>query len=80
MHEWRDKAGMLLLRSSDEIQRILVAGGYKQSTELLKISCKNTADCGQWTLIAPLSKTLDATWLLFFNERIFVIGRFQITL
>ncbi len=80
MHEWRDKPGMLLLRSNDEMQRILVAGGFKQSTELLKISCKNTADCGQWTLISPLSKTLDETWLLFFNERILAIGRFHIAL
>ncbi len=80
MHEWRDKAGMLLLRSSEKMQRILVAGGYKQSTELLKISCKNTADCGQCTLVSPLSKKLDETWFLFFNEQIFAVGRFHITL
>ncbi len=80
MHEWRDKAGMLLLRGSDEMQRILVAGGYKQTTELLKISCENTADCGQWTLNASLSKKLDETWILFFNEQIFAIGRFHVTL
>ncbi len=75
MHKTRLGPGMLLLSGNEEIQRILVAGGYGQSAELLTISCTDTADSGQWTLIAPLSKPFSRSALVCFNGRIFAFGR-----
>ncbi len=74
MHESRMRPGMLLLSGNEEIQRILVAGGCDQSAELLTIACTDTADSGQWTLIAPLSKPFNAT-LVWFHGRLLAFGR-----
>ncbi len=74
MHQSGVKPGMLLLNGSEESQRILVAGGYTRTTELLTISCINSADRGQWTLITPLSAPFDNTFLVCFNGRLFAIG------
>ncbi len=65
MHESRFKPGMLLLTGDEQIQRILVAGGVRNTTEMLKISFANAADRGQWTLIAPLSIFFDETFLVW---------------
>ncbi len=44
------------LLSSGHKQRVLVAGGVNSTAEILLLSCSDPSDCGQWTLIAPLSK------------------------
>ncbi len=75
MHEAREKSGVLLLNDGEEIQRILVAGGRNQTAEVLKISCTNAEDRGQWTLIAPLSSAFNETSLVCFNGRILAFGR-----
>ncbi len=80
MQECRTKAGMLLLSGDEKTQRILVVGGHRDTTELLTISCTNTQDRGQWTLLAPSSKFLFQAHLLFFNGRILAIGRFHMYL
>ncbi len=41
MHERRFKPGMLFLTDDEQIQRILVAGGCRNTTEMLKIACIN---------------------------------------
>ncbi len=80
MHECRAKAGMLLLSGNEELQRILVVGGFKETTEILTISCTNTKDRGQWTQLAPSSKKFFETSLVFFNGRILAIGMFHMCL
>ncbi len=75
MRESRFKPGVLLLSDDEKTQRILVAGGGRNTTELLKISCAKQADQGQWTSIAPLSSIFNATSLVFFNNRILAFGR-----
>ncbi len=80
MRESRFKTGVLLLSDDKEIQRILVAGGFINTSELLKISCANAADRGQWTLIAPLSNKFNEKTLVCFNGRILAFGKCQLCL
>ncbi len=79
MHERRFKPGMILLTDDEQIQRILVAGGRRNTTEMLKIACTNTSDRGQCTLIAPLSKLFNETFLVCFNGRILAFGKCHLT-
>ncbi len=73
----RDRPGMLLLQAGGERQRVLVAGGGRSSTaEILQLSCSDFSDCGQWTLIAPLSTLFFETSLVECRNRIFAIGSF----
>ncbi len=77
MHEGRDgRPGMLLLPSGGDRQRVLVAGGESRTAESLQLSCSDPSDCGQWTLIAPLSDECYDTLLVEWNNRIFAIGSF----
>ncbi len=78
MHERRYQPGMLLLSGNEEIQKIVVAGGCKNTAELLTLTWRNTADLGQWTLIAPPPEHFDTTSLVCFNDCILAIGKFQI--
>ncbi len=80
MHESRLKPGVLLLRLSgnEENHRILVAGGGRNTAELLTIAYKNPSDRGQWTLISPLSRRFFETSLISFNGRILAIGRLPV--
>ncbi len=80
MHTERTKAGVLLLDGNGDIQRILVAGGWSNTAELLKISCTNTSDRGQWTIIAPLSTFFNETSLVCFNGRILAFGKCHLRL
>ncbi len=80
MHESRFKPGVLLLTDDEQIQRILVAGGVSNTTEMLTIACANAADRGQWTLIAPLSKLFEETSLVCFNGRILALGKCHLCL
>ncbi len=75
MREAREKPGVLLLNDDEEIQKILVAGGCNQTAELLTISCLDTADSGQWTLIAPLSKPFNGSSLVWFDGCMLAFGR-----
>ncbi len=75
MREAREEPGMILLNDDEKIQRILVAGGCTKNAELLTIACTNTSDRGQWTFIAPLSKSFRPTLLVCFNGRILAFGR-----
>ncbi len=77
MNEPRFKPGVILLSGNEETQRILVAGGCKNTAELLKLTWRNTADLGQWTLIAPQPELFDTTSLVCFNGCILAIGRFR---
>ncbi len=77
MHEDReDRPGVLLLLSGGDRQRVLVAGGIESTAEILQLSCSDPSDCGQWTLIAPLSTEFDSTFLVPCSNRIFAIGAF----
>ncbi len=78
MHECRAKAGMLLLSGNEEIQRILVVGGFKETTEMLTLSYSNNKDRGQWILQTYSSKKFFDTSLVFFNGRILAIGMFHV--
>ncbi len=80
MHESRFKPGMILLTDDGQIQRILVACGCRNTTEMLTIACTNTSDRGQWTLIAPLSKCFYETSLVWFNSRILAFGKCHLCL
>ncbi len=77
MHEGRiDRPGMLLLQAGGDRQRVLVAGGYSRTAEILQLSCSDPSDCGQWTLIAPLSKYFSFPFLVEWSNRIFAIGSY----
>ncbi len=77
MHEGRiDRPGMLLLQAGGDRQRVLVAGGRSSTAEILQLSCSDPSDCGQWTLIAPLSVEFYETLLFEWSNRIFAIGSF----
>ncbi len=79
MHEGRDeRPGMLLLQAGGDRQRVLVAGGESRTAEILHLSCSDPSDCGQWTLIAPLSKYFSFTFLVEWSNRIFAIGSFLV--
>ncbi len=78
MHATPEKPGMLLLNDDEEIQRILVAGGWRSTAELLTIVCTDTSDRCQWTLIAPLSQRMNETNLVWFNGCIFALCSFQV--
>ncbi len=81
MLESRLKPGVLLLlplSGNEENHRVLVAGGGRNTAELLTIAYKNTSDRGQWTLISPLSRRFFEASLICFNGRIFAIGRFHV--
>ncbi len=71
----RDRPGMLLLQAGGDRQRVLVAGGGSRTAEILHLSL---SDCGQWTLIAPLSKYFSITFLVEWSNRIFAIGSFLV--
>ncbi len=75
MHEARVEPVVLLLNDDEKIQRILVAGGYRNTAELLTIACTNPSDRGQWTSIVPLSMSLKVASLVYFNGRILAFGR-----
>ncbi len=72
----RDRPGMLLLQAGGDRQRVLVAGGGSRTAEILQLSCSDSSDYGQWTLIAPLSDEFFDTLLVEFSNRIFAIGSF----
>ncbi len=77
MHEARGwRPGMLLLPSGGDRQRVLVAGGFTATAEILHLSCRDPSDSGQWTRIAPLSTRFSSTSLVEFNNRVFAIGSF----
>ncbi len=66
----------MLLLSGGHKQRVLVAGGVSSTAEILQLSCSDPSDCGQWTLIAPLSKDFLSPSLVEWSNRIFAIGSF----
>ncbi len=77
MHEGRSqRPGMLLLQAGGDRQHVLVAGGRSSTAEILQLSCIDPSDCGQWTLIAPLSEWFHETSLVQCSNRIFAIGSF----
>ncbi len=78
MHNMRVKPGVLLLSDIGDTKRVLVAGGWENTAELLTVRCTNTGDRGQWTLIAPLSTSFNTTSLVCFNTRILAFGRFYV--
>ncbi len=79
MNEGRiDRPGMLLLQAGGDRQRVLVTGGRGRTAEILQLSCSDPSDCGQWTLIAPLSEYFSFTFLAKFGNRIFAIGSFLV--
>ncbi len=77
MNEGRiNRPGMLLLHAGGDRQRVLVVGGESSTAEILHLSCSDSSDCGQWTLIAPMSEYFSFTFLANFGNRIFAIGSF----
>ncbi len=75
MNERRDeRPGMLLLHAGGDRQRVLVAGGCSDTGEILQLSYRDPSDCGQWTLIAPLSEWFCDTFIVEWSNRILAIG------
>ncbi len=78
MSEGRGSPGVLQLdRPEDDlcIQRVLVAGGGRNSAEILRINCSDASDRGQWTQIGPLSSELATTFLVALNGRVLAFGK-----
>ncbi len=77
MHDARKcRPGMLLLSSSGDRQRVLVAGGFTATAEILHLSCRDPNYRGQWTRIAPLSTEFYYTFLVEFDNRVYAISLF----
>ncbi len=77
MCDGRGSPGMLQMGppgESPRIQRVLVAGGWRDTAEILKVDCTDASDRGQWTRIGRLSRTLKATTLIALNDRVLVFG------
>ncbi len=70
------RPGMLLLQAGGHRQRVHVAGGESRTAEILHLSCSDPSDCGQWTLIAPLSDYFLFTFLVEWRNRIFATSAF----
>ncbi len=78
MSEGRGSPGVLQLdRPEDDlcIQRVLVAGGGRNSAEILRIDCSDASDRGQWTQIGALNRTLPTTFLVALHGRVLAFGK-----
>ncbi len=77
MSEGRGSPGVLQIGppgGNDRIQRVLVAGGWRNTAEVLRIDCCDASDCGQWTQIGPLTHELERAFLVILGDRILVFG------
>ncbi len=63
MLKGRDHPPRMLLLAGGDRKRVLVAGGYSSTIEVLQISFSNPSDWGHWTRIVPVSKELYFTIL-----------------
>lgn len=70
------KPGMIQLEQvgSSDVQKVLVAGGWSRTTEVLKFSCNDPFDCGQWTIVGPLTRLFKSTFLVGLKDSIFAFG------
>ncbi len=78
MSEGRGSPGVLQLDRLEGdlcIQRVLVAGGGRNTAEILRINCSDASDRGQWTQIGPLSRTLPTTFLVALHGRVLAFGK-----
>ncbi len=76
MNNARSQPGRLRLDylGDADIQKVLVAGGNNDTAEILTISCSDEADMGQWTLIEPLTRQFNLTFLSATSGRILAFG------
>ncbi len=76
MNNRRRQPGILSLDHLGDVnvQKVLVAGGNNDTSEILTISCSDEADKGQWTLIEPLKWKLGSTILTIVDSRILAFG------
>ncbi len=82
MSEGRCWAGVLQLGSpgsDDRTQRVLVAGGGRNTAEILRVDCCDASDLGQWTRIGLLSRPLSVTFLVSQNDRVLAFGELMVT-
>ncbi len=77
MSDGRCGPGVLQLgppEGSTRIQRVLVAGGYRDTAEILKVDCTGASDRGQWTQIEPLTRPFEGTLLVAMSARVLIFG------
>ncbi len=77
MFEGRCRPGVLQLGlpgGIDRIQRVLVAGGWSNTAEILRIDCTGASDRGEWTRIGPLTRELEITYLVALSSRVLAFG------
>ncbi len=77
MSEGRCRPGVLQLGppgGNDRIQRVLVAGGWSNTAEILRIDCTDASDRGEWTRIAPLTRELEITFLVTLSNSLLAFG------
>ncbi len=77
MSEGRCRPGVLQLGppgGNDRIQRVLVAGGWRNTAEILRIDCTDASDRGEWTRIGPLTRELETAFLVALSSRVLAFG------
>ncbi len=77
MSEGRCRPGVLQLGppgGNDRIQRVLVAGGWSNTAEILRIDCSDASDRGEWTQIGHLTRELETTFLVALSSRVLAFG------
>ncbi len=77
MSEGRCRPGVLQLGppgGNDRIQRVLVAGGWRNTAEILRIDCTDASDRGEWTRIGPLTRELEITFLVALSSPVLTFG------
>ncbi len=78
MSEGRCQPGVLQLdRPEDDlcIQRVLVAGGGRETAEILRVDCTDASDRGQWTQVGHLTRKLYVTFLVALGDHVLAFGK-----
>ncbi len=78
MSDGRCDAGVLQMgppQGGTRIQRVLVAGGGRETAEILRIDCPDASDHGQWTQIGHLTHKLYATFLVALGDHVLAFGK-----
>ncbi len=65
---------------SARTQRVLVAGGGRNTAEILRVDCCDASDLGQWTRSGLLSRPLLVIFLVSQNDRVLAFGELMVTM